>query len=114
MHARMWADYTVVTIDKYDLESKNSLWSVNVDALGECAVNSKFVAKVLGKDKNIWTMEVSVISFEGQEKISNFKLNTETFSVKSYCMKWRRFYSSIYFIFPISLSCPPSAPGYGL
>ena len=47
MHARMWADYTVVTIDKYDLESKNSLWSVNVDALGECAVNSKFVAKVL-------------------------------------------------------------------
>ena len=78
MHARMWADYTVVTIDKYDLESKNSLWSVNVDALGECAVNSKFVAKVLGKDKNIWTMEVSVISFEGQEKISNFKLNTDT------------------------------------
>ena len=78
MHARMWADYTVVTIDNYDLESKNSLWSVNVDALGECAVNSKFAAKVLGKDKNIWTMEVSVISFEGQEKISNFKLNTDT------------------------------------
>ena len=39
-------------------------------------MNSKFVAKVLGKDKNIWTMEVSVISFEGQ--ISNFKLNTDT------------------------------------
>lgn len=78
MHARMWSDYTVVTIDNYDLESKNSLWSVNVDALGECAVNSKFAAKVLEKDKNIWTMEVSVISFEGQEKISNFKLNTDT------------------------------------
>ena len=69
MHARMWADYTVVTIDKYDLESKNSLWSVNVDALGECAVNSTELIRSLGKIKTSTMVCSDIIADKKRSRI---------------------------------------------
>lgn len=77
-HARAWADYTVVSIERYDLINEETIWSVNVDALGTSAEDSKYAATIVEKDDNSWTLEVSVTSYEGDRKTALFRLNTNT------------------------------------
>ena len=76
--ARSWADYTVVSIDNYNLVKQENIWSVNIDALGPSSVNDRFTTEILEQNKNSWIMEATVTSFEGKIKKAKFKLNIET------------------------------------
>lgn len=76
--ARNWADYTVVSIDNYDLVKQENIWSVNIDALGSSSVNDRFTTEILEQNKNSWIMEATVTSFDGKSKKAKFELNIET------------------------------------
>ena len=76
--ARNWADYTVVSIDNYDLVKQENIWSVNIDALGSSSVNDRFTTEILEQNKNSWIMEATVTSFDGKSKKAKLELNIET------------------------------------
>lgn len=78
IRADTWVDSTVVSVEKYDLQNQNSVWKVNIDALGSSSIKDKFVASILEKNKDNWTMEVSVTSFDGKTKTVKFSLDINT------------------------------------